>query len=374
MESVDAVVVGAGVVGLAIARALALAGREVLLIEQHEAFGTQTSSRNSEVIHAGIYYPPGSLKATLCVQGKEMLYRYCAARGVSHRRIGKLLVAVDASEAAPLQRYRDTAAANGVLLQPLSGAEVERLEPAVRAHAGLWSESTGIIDSHGLMLALLGDAQNAGATLVTHAPVLGGVLDGQGAVLHVGGDEPIALRCRLLVNAAGLGAQRLAASLTGLAPGFVPPAYFAKGHYFMLSGRSPFRHLVYPMPDHAGLGIHVTLDLAGQCRFGPDVSGWPDAPDHVFDIGLEEKFAGAIRRYWPDLPDGALQPGYTGIRPKVTGPGEPAGDFIIQGPQDHRITGLVNLYGIESPGLTASLAIADRVALMLGLSPAPMEC
>jgi L-2-hydroxyglutarate oxidase LhgO len=370
MESVDAVVVGAGVVGLAIARALALAGREVLVLEAEEASGTQTSSRNSEVIHAGIYYPPGSLKATLCVQGKELLYRYCAARGVDHRRIGKVLVAVDDAERSMLERYARVAAANGVPLEALDAAGVARLEPAVRAVAGLWSESTGIVDSHGLMLSLLGDAERAGATLVTRAPVLGGSVEAGGLALRVGGADPLDLRCRLLVNSAGLGAQRLAMSLAGFPAACVPPAHFAKGHYFTLSGRSPFRHLVYPMPDPGGLGIHVTLDLAGQCRFGPDVSGWPAAPEYGFDPGLEAKFVDAIRRYWPELPDGVLQPGYTGIRPKVSGPTEPAGDFVLQGPSVHSVAGLVNLYGIESPGLTASLAIADEVARLLGVAPA----
>jgi L-2-hydroxyglutarate oxidase LhgO len=361
MESVDAVVVGAGVVGLAVARALALEGREVLVLEAEESFGTQTSSRNSEVIHAGIYYPVGSLKARLCVAGKALLYRYCAERGVAHRRIGKILVAADASELAALDGYAKKGAANGVALEPMTAAEVARREPAVRAVAGLWSESTGIIDSHGLMLALLGDAQAGGATLVTHTPVTRGRVVDDGVVLHTGGADPMALHCRLLVNSAGLGAQRLARAIEGMPAALVPPAHYAKGHYFTLAGRSPFSHLVYPMPDHAGLGIHVTLDLGGQCKFGPDVTRWPQAPDFAFEAGLEPKFYEAIRRYWPDLPDGALQPGYTGVRPKVSGPAEPAGDFVLQGPAVHGVPGLVNLFGIESPGLTSSLAIAQAV-------------
>lgn len=365
METVDTVVVGAGVVGLAVAREFALAGREVLILEAEAAFGTQTSARNSEVIHAGIYYPTGSLKGTLCVRGKELLYRYCAERGIGHRRIGKILIASEESELPALAGYAKRAAANGVPLAPLTAADVARLEPLVQAVAGLFSESTGIVDSHGLMLALLGDATQAGATLVTRTPVTGGDIGSDGIVVRTSGDEPFELRCRTLVNAAGLHAQRLARSLQGFPPGCVPPAAYAKGHYFTLGGRSPFRHLVYPMPDHAGLGIHVTLDLGGQCKFGPDVSGWPAAPDYTFEAGLDAKFYGAIRRYYPDLADGALQPGYTGVRPKVTGPGEPAGDFIIQGPCDHGIRGLVNLFGIESPGLTASLAIAERVAAKL---------
>lgn len=374
MDSVDAVVVGAGVVGLAVARALARAGREVLVLEAEEGFGTQTSSRNSEVIHAGIYYPAGSLKARLCVAGKQRLYRYCAERGVAHRRIGKLLVAADASELPMLETYAKKSALNGVPLQPVDAAGVERMEPAVRAVAGLWSDTTGIIDSHGLMLALLGDAEAAGASLVTHTPVTGGrVVDG-GFELDTGGADPMTLRCRLLVNSAGLHAQRLARSIDGIPPALVPPTYYAKGHYFTLAGRSPFSSLVYPMPDHAGLGIHVTLDLAGQCKFGPDVTRWLDAPDYAFEDGLEERFYRAIRRYWPGLPDGALQPGYTGVRPKVTGPTEAAGDFMLQGPAAHGIDGLVNLFGIESPGLTASLAIAAEVGAMLGLPEPADEC
>jgi L-2-hydroxyglutarate oxidase LhgO len=374
MESVDAVVVGAGVVGLAVARALALGGREVLVLEASEAFGTGTSSRNSEVIHAGIYYPTGSAKAGLCVEGKRMLYAYCAARGVPHRRIGKVLVAAEASEIPVLDGYARKAAANGVPLEPLSAADVARLEPAVSAVAGLWSETTGIVDSHGLMLALLGDAEGAGATLVVHTPVLEGRAVDGGFELRTGGDEPMDLRCTLLVNAAGLSAQRVARAIAGMPAAHVPPAHYAKGHYFTLAGRSPFSHLVYPMPDHAGLGIHVTLDLAGQCKFGPDVTRWPQAPDYTFEDGLEPKFYAAIRRYWPELPDGALQPGYTGVRPKVSGPTEPAGDFVIQGPEVHGLAGLVNLFGIESPGLTSSLAIAREVALRLGVDASPSAC
>jgi len=365
MEVVDVVVVGAGVVGLAVARELALAGREVLILEAEAAFGTQTSARNSEVIHAGIYYPTGSLKGALCVRGKELLYRYCAERGIGHRRIGKILIASDESELPALAGYAERAAANGVPLAPLTAADVGRLEPAVRADAGLFSESTGIIDSHGLMLALLADATQAGATLVTRTPVTGGSVSDGRIVVRTGGDEPFALHCRTLVNAAGLQAQRLARSLEGFPATCVPPAVYAKGHYFTLGGRSPFKHLVYPMPDHAGLGIHVTLDLGGQCKFGPDVSGWPAVPDYAFEEGLEAKFYGAIRRYYPELADGALHPAYTGVRPKVASPDEPAGDFIIHGPRTHGIGGLVNLFGIESPGLTSSLAIAERVAAEL---------
>jgi L-2-hydroxyglutarate oxidase LhgO len=367
VEYVDAVVIGAGVVGLAVARALAHAGREVLVLEAQESFGTQTSARNSEVIHAGIYYPTGSAKARLCVAGKEMLYRYCAERGVAHRRIGKLLIAVDDGERPALHKYAKQAALNGVLLEPVDAAEIAQREPAVRAVAGLWSESTGIVDSHGLMLALLGDAEASGATLVTHTPVTGGRVVEGGIELDTGGADPMTLSCRLVVNAAGLQAQRVAGALLGMPVALVPPAHYAKGHYFTLSGRSPFSTLVYPMPDHAGLGIHVTLDLGGQCKFGPDVTRWPAEPDYAFEDGLEAKFYGAIRRYWPGLPDGGLVPGYTGVRPKISGPTEPAGDFMLQGEATHGVPGLVNLFGIESPGLTSSLAIAREVSVMLGL-------
>ena len=365
MEQIDSVVIGAGVVGLAIARQLARAGREVLILEAEASFGTQTSARNSEVIHAGIYYPSGSLKARLCVRGKDLLYAYCAARDIGHRRIGKLLIASDASELPRLAAYARQAAANGVSLQSLSAVDVQQREPAIRAVAGLYSASTGIVDSHGLMLALLGDAERAGATLVTHTPLLGARIAADGLVLDTGGTAPFRLRCRQLVNAAGLHAQTLTRTMAGFPAAHIPPTFYAKGHYFTLHGRPPFRHLVYPMPDEAGLGIHVTLDLGGQCRFGPDVSGWPDTPDYNFEAGLEEKFQRAIRRYYPDLPDGALQAGYTGIRPKISGPGAAAGDFIIQGPGQHGVPGLVNLFGIESPGLTACLAIAEQVAAEL---------
>ena len=368
MESVDAVVIGAGVVGLAVARELANAGREVLILEAESHFGTQTSSRNSEVIHAGIYYPTASLKARLCVQGREMLYRYCVERGVPHRQIGKVLVASTEDERTVLAKYAHQAAINGVMLEPLDSAGVRSLEPEVKAVSGLWSPSTGIIDSHSLMLALLGDAQARDAMLVVQTPVTGVRVVDRGFELSTGGADPMRLRCRMLVNSAGLAAQQMAASIEGLAPQHVPPAYYAKGHYFSLAARAPFTHLVYPMPDEAGLGIHVTLDLAGRCKFGPDVTRWLSAPDYVFEDGLEPRFAAAIRRYWPGLPDGALQPDYTGVRPKVSGPRQAAGDFVLQGPGAHSVTGLVNLFGIESPGLTASLAIAREVASMLGLN------
>ncbi|MDP1829155.1 MAG: NAD(P)/FAD-dependent oxidoreductase [Archangium sp.] len=354
MMTCDAVVIGAGVVGLAIARELARGGREVLVLEAEDRFGTQTSSRNSEVIHAGLYYPPGSLKARLCVEGQALLYRFCAEHGVPHRRIGKLLIATDDAERPRLDALAKNAAANGVHLQPLDAKEVSALEPEVTAVAGLWSPTTGIVDSHALMHRLLVDAEAHGAKLVTRTPVVGG----RGRVLDCGGAEPVTLRCRTVVNAAGLNAQRVATALRATG---VPPTHYAKGHYFTLRSPSPFSHLVYPMPDSAGLGIHVTLDLTGACKFGPDVTSWPAAPEYSFDAGLEDKFERAVRRYWPALPEHALQPGFTGIRPKVSGPGEAPGDFVIE----RGVQGLVHLFGIESPGLTAALAIAAYVAAML---------
>jgi L-2-hydroxyglutarate oxidase LhgO len=367
----DAVVIGAGVVGLAVARALALAGREVVVLESASAIGTHTSSRNSEVIHAGLYYPTGSLKARLCVAGREALYRYCAENDVPHRRIGKLLVATVDAEIAALESYKKQAELNGVTdLAWLDAAEAHALEPAVRAVRALLSPSTGIVDSHGLMLALQRDLVRQGGSVVLSSPVLGGEVTGAGITLRVGGEastQPATiLRCRSVVNSAGLFAQGVARSLEGLAPASIPPCHYAKGHYFVLAQAPPFRRLVYPLAVAGGLGVHVTLDLGGRARFGPDVS-WIDGIDYAFDDSRAPSFYAAIRRYWPDLRDGDLQPGYTGIRPKLGPAGTPAADFVIQGPSDHGVPGLVNLYGIESPGLTASLAIADRVAEALAM-------
>ncbi len=362
MEHVDTIVIGAGVIGLATARALALAGRDVLILEKAESFGTETSSRNSEVIHAGIYYPKDSLMARFCVAGRRALYDYLRERGLPHARCGKLIVATDADELDKLAGIRARAAANGVEdMRLLTTAEARALEPALACTGALLSPSTGLIDSHAYMLSLLGDAENAGATLVCHAPVPGGrVVDG-GFEVDVGGAEPMRLGCRLLVNCAGLHAPALARALEGMPPGLVPPAFFAKGNYFTLTGRSPFSRLIYPVPVPGGLGTHLTLDLAGQARFGPDVE-WVERIDYAVDPRRSEGFYAAIRRYWPGLPDGALQPGYSGIRPKIVPPGAPGQDFVIQGPREHGVPGLVNLFGIESPGLTASLAIASQVA------------
>ena len=366
MDEVDCAVVGAGVVGLAVARALALAGREVVILEAENAFGTVTSTRNSEVIHAGIYYPGGRLRATLCVRGKALLYDFCAMHQVAHRRCGKLIVATAADERPALERLRAQAAANGVTdLVALEADPVRTLEPALRCHGALLSPSTGIVDSHGLMLALLGDAQAHGAMLALRAPVTGGRVTPRGIALDVGGDAPMTVCARTVVNSAGLGAPALARALEGLAAATVPHERLAKGCYFTLSGRAPFSRLVYPAPGAAGhLGVHLTLDLGGQARFGPSFA-WVDRIDYDVDPAQGDAFYAEVRRYWPGLPDGALQPGYAGLRPKIHGPDEPAADFRIDGPALHGVPGLVNLYGIESPGLTACLAIAERVASVL---------
>ncbi len=369
MESADCVVIGAGVVGLAIARELAMAGREVLVLESEDAAGTHTSSRNSEVIHAGLYYPPGSLKARLCVEGRKAVYAYCAERGVAHRRIGKIVVATEQCELERVNAYAATGRANGVDdLRFLTTAELRDLEPEVRCVGGFLSPSTGIVDSHALMLALTGDAENHGAKVVLRAPVVGGSVRGRLPRVEVGGAEPTTLECRTVINAAGLFAPDVARSIDGFPPQSIARRYFAKAHYFTLSGRSPFRRLVYPVASEAHLGVHVTLDLAGEARFGPDVS-WVERVDYAFDGTREPLFRQAIRRYYPGLRDDALRPGYTGIRPKVVGPGEPAGDFVIEGPQRHGVGGLVNLFGIESPGLTASLAIARYVRTLIVQAP-----
>lgn len=367
MDRVECVVIGAGVVGLAVARALAQAGREVLVLERHEGIGTETSSRNSEVVHAGIYYPNGSLKARLCVAGREALYGFCAEHGVAAPRLGKIIVATDEAQIAGLEKLKRTAEGNGVDdLAWLDQAELKRLEPALKGVCGLLSPSTGIVDSHAYMVALQGDAENAGALLVFHSPVERATLAHNGDhVIEVGGAEPMRLACRMLVNSGGLHAPALARRFAGLEPARVPADHLAKGNYYTLSGcRAPFKRLIYPAPEAAGLGIHLTLDLAGQARFGPDVE-WVETIDYTVDPRRSDSFYAAIRTYWPDLPDGALQPGYSGMRPKLQAPGEPAKDYVIQGPRDHGVPGLVNLFGIESPGLTSSLAIAGMVADLL---------
>jgi L-2-hydroxyglutarate oxidase LhgO len=354
-------VVGAGVVGLAVARALALAGREVIILEAADGIGTETSSRNSEVIHAGIYYPAGSLMARFCVAGRRALYAYCADKGVPHVNCGKLIAATSAGEDAMLDGIKRRAEANGVEgMRVLSAAEAMRLEPNLSCTSALLSPVTGIVDSHAFMLALQGDAENAGAVPVFLSPVTGGRVVSGGVEIDVGGGDPMTLRCRLLVNSAGLHAPALASRIVGVPAERIPPAYYAKGNYFTLSGRSPFSRLIYPVPVPGGLGVHLTIDLGGQARFGPDVQ-WIDAIDYSVEPARADSFYAAVRRYWPDLPDGALQPGYAGIRPKIVPRGAPAQDFVVQGPQTHGVPGLINLFGIESPGLTASLALADHV-------------
>jgi L-2-hydroxyglutarate oxidase LhgO len=364
VEQVDCVVIGAGVIGLAVARALARAGREVIILERAAAIGTETSSRNSEVIHAGIYYPAGSLRACLCVEGKHALYRYCDEHGVAYKRLGKLIVATSQDEVPILEKYQRQAAENGVSdLTWLAPEAVRELEPNVRCVRALHSPSTGVIDSHGLMLALLGDAEARGTALALRSEVLGGELSADGIVLHVGGAAPMSLRCALVVNCAGLHAQDLARSLHGVPPETIPPIYYAIGHYFTLGGKPPFTRLIYPVAVHGSLGLHVALDLAGQVRFGPDIH-WIDRIDYSFDASRAPLFYESVRRYYPDLRDGALQPGYTGIRPKLFGPNELPKDFLIQDASQHGVRGLINLYGIDSPGLTSSLAIAQYVGRM----------
>lgn len=364
-ERVECAVIGAGVVGLAIARRLAMSGHEVVVLEAESAFGIHTSARNSEVIHAGIYYATGSLKARLCVSGRKALYRYCAEHGVQHQRIGKIIVACEESELAGLKRYKDQAETNGLDdLALLERGELAALEPEVRGVAGFLSPSTGIIDSHGLMLAYLGDAESHGASLALGSPVVSGRVAKGAIVLEVGGAESSTLECAMVVNSAGLNAQAVARSITGISPATIPPAYFAIGHYYTLTGAAPFRRLIYPVARQDWLGVHVTIDLGGRVKFGPDFA-WIERVDYRFDASREAAFYAAIRRYFPGLRDGTLQPGYTGIRPKTAGPGEPAQDFSIQGPREHGVRGLVNLFGIESPGLTSSLAIADHVVELL---------
>jgi len=361
VEEVDCIVVGAGVVGLAVARALALAGREVIVLDAAEGIGTETSSRNSEVIHAGIYYSANSFMARFCVAGRRALYRYCAERGVPHRNCGKLIVATDADENAMLAGIQRRAEANGVEgMRVLSATEAIAMEPNLHCTSALYSPTTGIIDSHGFMLALQGDAENAGAVCVFLSPVTGARAVSGGLDVHVGGSDPTNLHCRLLVNSTGLHAPTLARRIFGMPAERIPGRYYAKGNYFTLSRRSPFSRLIYPVPVPGGLGVHLTIDLGGQARFGPDVE-WIDEIDYTVDPARADSFYAAVRKYWPDLPDGALQPGYAGIRPKITPRGAPAQDFVVQGPQTHGVAGLINLFGIESPGLTASLALADYV-------------
>jgi L-2-hydroxyglutarate oxidase LhgO len=362
LGKVEAVVIGAGVIGLSIARALAAQGREVLVLEREAGIGQGTSSRNSEVIHAGLYYARGSLRARLCVDGRRALYRYCAERGVPHRRCGKLVVATTSEEEPALQALFERAETNGVEdVELIGSARLRQLEPDLTATHALRSGSTGIVDGHALMLSLQGDAENAGALVQCRAPVLGGKLDGSAIRLRIGGDEVTEIDTNLLVNAGGLGAWDVSNSLVGLDRSTIPPRYLAKGCYFAFAGRTPFQHLIYPVPPAAGLGIHLTFDLGGQARFGPDVE-WVENIDYCVDPARGNSFDGAIRRYWPHLPEQALSPAYAGIRPRTYGPGESPGDFVIQGPDATGHPSYLALYGIDSPGLTSSLAIGNYVA------------
>ena len=361
MDKVDCVVVGAGVIGLAVARRLARAGREVIVLEVAEDIGTATSSRNSEVIHAGIYYRAGSWMARMCVNGRLALYRYCSEHGIPHKNCGKLIVATSPKETEKLQSIKAHAEANGVLdMQMLSGQAARALEPALNCDAALLSPSTGIIDSRAYMLTLRGEAEDAGAVFAFHTPLLRARVTGCMIKLDVGGATPMSLECRLLVNAAGLSATTVAHNIDGMPPEKIPPAYLAKGNYFGCSAKAPFSRLIYPVPEPGGLGVHLTLDMGGQARFGPDVE-WIETINYTVDPTRAERFYPAIRKYWPSLPDGALVPSYSGIRPKIVPPAVAVQDFVIQGPRDHGVDGLINLFGIESPGLTSSLSIADHV-------------
>lgn len=363
-DAVDCVVIGAGVVGLAVARAMALRGREVMVLEAANAIGTGTSSRNSEVIHAGIYYPAGSLKARLCVQGKELLYAYCAERGVPHRRCGKLLVATSAPQSASLQSIEQRARLNGVRdLQWLSRSEALAMEPALECVGALHSPSTGIVDSHALMLALQGDLEHAGGLVALNSPLA--LADIASSAIKLVAKDGTELLARTVINAAGLHAPILAALFRGLSAAHIPVAHYAKGSYFTLTGKAPFSRLIYPVPQAAGLGVHLTLDLGGQAKFGPDVQWVESADDLLVDPARGDAFYAEVRKYWPGLRDGALAPAYAGIRPKIHGPAAPAADFLIQGPSVHGVKGLVNLFGIESPGLTSALAIGEHVAALV---------
>lgn len=360
-DTVDCAVIGAGVVGLAVAGRLAQSGLDTIVLEKASIIGSETSSRNSEVIHAGIYYSPGSLKARLCVQGREMLYAYCQSHQVSHDRCGKLIVATSESQLEALKEIQSNAVRNGVSnLELLNREQARALEPALACHGALHSPSTGIIDSHGLMLALQGDLERVGGMIAFDSPVISGAIEKAGIRLQTGGSAGMEFIARHMVNCGGLHAQAIARKLDGFPAAFVPPAHLARGNYYSLNGRAPFSRLIYPVPQPGGLGVHLTLDLGGSARFGPDVE-WIEQINYDVDPRRSDAFYQEIRRYWPELPDDSLSPDYAGIRPKISGPGEAAADFLIQGPADHGVPGLINLFGIESPGLTASLAIAAEV-------------
>ena len=366
---VQAVVIGAGAVGLACARALALAGKEVIILERNSDFGLETSARNSEVIHAGIYYPAGSLKARLCVSGRQKLYAFCESHGVEHSRCGKLIVATSEQQVSALKNIQTRALANGVVdLQCLSAEQAKAMEPQLNCTAALLSPSTGIINGRAYMLALLGDAESRGANLALNSKVNSITYTPMGLQLSVlcdGVEET--LLAETVVNAAGHQAIPLARTCEAMPTEKIPQAFLAKGNYFSLAGRSPFARLIYPVPEPGGLGVHLTLDLGQQARFGPDVE-WVDTENYSVNPQRADVFYAAIRKYWPDLKDDALQPAYAGIRPKTVPQGSPDADFQLQGPDEHGVSGLVNFYGVESPGLTASLALADLLCERLQLS------
>jgi len=362
VEQVECIVIGAGVVGIAVARELAEQGREVLLLDGESSFGTQTSARNSEVIHAGIYYPENSLKAYHCVRGRNALYQYCKSRAVPFRQCGKLIVATSESQRPVLDQVIEHAkAANVHDLVLLSATEVANLEPAVNAVAGILSPSTGIIDRHSFMLTMIGEFEALGGTVAYQTPILGGGAADGLITLNTGGPDAFSIAAKIVVNCGGLGATQLAASIQGMPTHLVPTPYYAKGNYFTYQGRVPFSHLIYPVPEPGGLGIHLTLDLGNQARFGPDVE-WTEKPDFEVNGSKQAAFYEAIRHYWPDAEKHRLAPSFAGVRPKITAPGDPAGDFVISGPDDHGVQGLYNLFGIESPGLTSSLSLADAIA------------
>ncbi len=370
MERVDCVVVGAGVIGLAIAREMALQGRETILLERENAFGTVSSARNSEVIHAGIYYPKDSLKAKLCVEGNRLLYEYCRDHQVATARYGKLIVASDESQLDDLSAILYKAQNNGVPeIKWISGEEAKLLEPNLRCSAAILSATTGIVDSHSYMLSLLGGFEDAGGMVAYQSPLISATPLGDqardGYELLIGGADGMQIQTKLLINCAGMSAPAVAQTISGLAKEQIPKAYFAKGNYFSLSGKSPFKHLIYPIPEPGGLGVHLTLDMGGQAKFGPDVE-WLDIDaeeqiDYTVNPKRGDDFYGAVRRYWPGLKNGSLQPDYSGVRAKIVPPSAAAGDFCFNSPQDHGLQGLYNLYGFESPGLTSSLAIAKHL-------------
>jgi L-2-hydroxyglutarate oxidase LhgO len=364
-EQVECIVIGAGVVGLAVARQLANSGLETIVLERHALIGSETSSRNSEVIHAGIYYPRNSLKARFCVAGKTLLYDYCKHNNIDYKRCGKLIVATSDSQLTKLKDIQNQARANGVNdLECLTKTQSQMMEPQLYNVGSLYSPSTGIVDSHAFMLSLQTDLERMGGLVAFRAPVLSASCKNYEFNLCIGGEQQMNIRAKYLVNCAGLSAQYIAQKFAGLPPDSIPPIHFAKGNYYALQGKSPFNRLIYPVPEEAGLGVHFTMDLAGAGRFGPDVEWVNEINYKVNPLGAVQFYA-QIARYWPDIQAGSLTPYYAGIRPKVSAPGEPARDFIIQGYSQHNLKGLVNLFGIESPGLTASLAIAEYVATML---------